>query len=103
MIFKRAKTIFDNNFYKKEFFASDFFYSPDGDGIYPKHHCKVTFNLAKPFIKNYRNAIDIGCRDGEFTRFLQNFFQHTFVLTPGLLVGSLEMLIWKKFLILNAR
>jgi hypothetical protein len=52
MIFKRAKTIFDNNFYKKEFFASDFFYSPDGDGIYPKHHCKVTFNLAKPFIKN---------------------------------------------------
>jgi len=82
MIFKSPKTIFDNNFYKKEFFASDFFYSPDGDGIYPKHHCKVTFNLTKPFIKNYRNAIDIGCRDGEFTRFLQNFFQHTFCFDP---------------------
>ena len=70
MIFKHPKTIFNNNFYKKNFFNSDFFYSPDGDDFYPNHHCKVSFNLAKPFIKNFRNAIDIGCRDGEFSRFL---------------------------------
>jgi|APGre2960657373_1045057.scaffolds.fasta_scaffold34959_3 FkbM family methyltransferase len=42
------------------------------------HGCKLTWALAKPYIKNFRNAIDIGCREGEFTHFMQSSFQHNY-------------------------
>lgn len=30
--------------------------------------CLATYNKAKPFVKEFRTAIDIGCRDGDFAR-----------------------------------
>lgn len=37
--------------------------------------CFFTYLMAKPYIKNFRNAIDIGCRDGDFSRPLLNDFE----------------------------
>lgn len=44
----------------------------------PTNHCKATALLAMPFAENSRNAVDVGCRDGEFTRYLQTRFQHVY-------------------------
>jgi len=30
--------------------------------------CLATYETAKPFVKEFRTAIDIGCRDGDFSR-----------------------------------
>ena len=32
-----------------------------------KHWCLETYLKSKPYIKNFRNAIDIGCRDGDYS------------------------------------
>lgn len=48
------------------------------EGILENHHCRVSWELSQPFIKNKRNAIDIGCRDGEFTYYLQRSFEHVY-------------------------
>lgn len=72
--FPIAPTSFASNIYEPEWFDRDFFYSPDGIQEFPQHHCKLGYQTSKPFITSYRNAIDIGCRDGEFTRFLAHDF-----------------------------
>ncbi|WP_346913538.1 FkbM family methyltransferase [uncultured Roseibium sp.] len=71
-------SVFDENPYQEEWFDQDFLYSPDGNKSYPNHHCKKTFEVSFPFIKEFRVALDIGCRDGEFSRYLQHYFQHTY-------------------------
>ena len=72
-------TKFKNNPFKKEWLARDFFHSPDGIKEFPKHHCKMTWEVSKPFIKSFDgNAIDIGCRDGEYSRYLHAYFNHTY-------------------------
>lgn len=40
--------------------------------------CISTYEVAKPYIKNFRNAIDIGCRDGDFTQPLNKDFQNVY-------------------------
>lgn len=40
--------------------------------------CIKTYAVVKPHIKNFRNAIDIGCRDGDFTQPLNNDFKNTY-------------------------
>lgn len=79
---KIKPTKFNNSRYSPDFLLNDFFYCADGDGVYPKHHCKLTFNASEPFIKKLGNAIDVGCRDGEYTRYLMQKFQHTFCFDP---------------------
>lgn len=64
--------------YDPAWYAKDFFHSPDGTKEFPKHHCKLTWLKSIPFIHSKRNAIDIGCRDGEYTRYLQENFDHVF-------------------------
>lgn len=71
-------TIFKNNPYEWDWYERDFFCSPDGTKEFPDHHCKVTFVESIPFITKKRNAVDIGCRDGEYTRYLHKDFQHVF-------------------------
>lgn len=75
-------TIFKECLYNPDWYAKDFFYSPDGIKEFPDHHCKQTWLKSLPFIKNKRNAIDIGCRDGEFTRYLFNCFEHVYCFDP---------------------
>ena len=32
-----------------------------------KTECLVIYQTSKPYIKNFHTAIDIGCKDGDFT------------------------------------
>lgn len=56
----------------------DYLYSKKHEGIVSNHHCKLTWELSKPFVKNFRNALDIGCRDGEFSHYLFPAFKHVY-------------------------
>ena len=44
----------------------------------------MTYLLSKPFIKHFRTALDVGCRIGEFTRYLQLDFKHVYAFDPNL-------------------
>jgi FkbM family methyltransferase len=79
-----AATIWQDNPYQLEWADRDFLYSPDGTQEYPKHSCKLTYNLSRPYIKNFRNSLDVGCRVGEYTRYLQLDFDHTFAFDANL-------------------
>jgi FkbM family methyltransferase len=79
-----ASTVWKDNPYQPEWAARDFLYSADGTNEYPKHCCKLTYNLSKPFIRNFRTALDVGCRVGEYTRYLQLDFARTFAFDPNL-------------------
>jgi FkbM family methyltransferase len=61
-----------------EWFDRDYFISKDGTKEFPEHHCKVTWTASQPHIQRFRNAVDIGCRDGEYTRYLHKYFNHTY-------------------------
>ena len=83
MAYPIAPTQFDANPYQPEWLARDFFHSPDGVKEFPDHHCKQTFVRSEPFIRSpVRNAIDVGCRDGEYARYLQARFKHTYCFDP---------------------
>jgi FkbM family methyltransferase len=75
-------TQFAHNPYRPEWHDQDFFYSPDGIGEFPQHHCKQTFILTLPYITRFRNALDIGCRDGEYSRYLHQHFARTYCFDP---------------------
>jgi FkbM family methyltransferase len=77
-------TVWGDNPYEPEWAGRDFLYSPDGHREYPMHPCKLSYQLSKPFIKNFRNALDIGCRVGEYTRYLHLDFQHVYAFDPNL-------------------
>lgn len=76
------QTQFDANPYDPSWFDRDFIHSPDGVREWPQHHCKQTFNVSLPFIGERRVAVDIGCRDGEYSRYLQHHFQHLVAFDP---------------------
>lgn len=69
---------FKNNIFNWEWYNRDYFISPDGEMEFPNHHCKITWVDSLPYIQKFRNAIDIGCRDGEYTRYLHKHFEHTY-------------------------
>ena len=71
-------TQFKEGDYQPDWYEKDYFISPDGTGEFPEHHCKLTWVTSMPFITSNRNAVDIGCRDGEYTRYLHNNFEHVF-------------------------
>jgi FkbM family methyltransferase len=77
-------TRWKDNPYQEEWAEIDYLYSPDGVKEYPKHPCKMTYLLSKPFIKNFRTAVDIGCRVGEFTRYLHLDFKQVYSFDPNL-------------------
>ncbi len=78
MTYPITPSIFLDNPYNWDWYDRDFFYSPDGTTEFPEHHCKKTWVASLPFISNKRNAIDVGCRDGEYTRYLHKDFNHVF-------------------------
>lgn len=80
--YPKKPTEFSQCFYQPEWYDRDFFYSPDGIREFPDHHCKMTWLKSLPYIQNSRNAIDIGCRDGEYTRYLMNHFDHVYCFDP---------------------
>ena len=87
MPFPIAPTVFENNPYQHEWFARDYLITPDGTGEFPNHHCKKTFLISLPFVRNWRNAVDAGCRVGEYSRYLHNRFEMTYSFDPNLWSG----------------
>lgn len=79
-----SPTEWPDNPYQEEWAERDFFFSPDGNKEYPNHACKLTYLLSKPFIRNFRTALDVGCRVGEFTRYLHRDFEHVYAFDPNL-------------------
>jgi FkbM family methyltransferase len=79
-----SPTCWAENPYQEEWADRDYLYSADGVGEFPKHACKMTYLLSKPFIRDFRTAIDIGCRVGEFSRYLHRDFQHVYCFDPNL-------------------
>lgn len=79
-----AATHWKENPYRPEWGERDFFHIAGGPQEAPKNPCKRTYLLSKPFIKKFRNAVDIGCRDGEFTRYLHLDFDHVYAFDPRL-------------------
>lgn len=75
-------TQWKNNPYQAEWAEADYLYSADGIGEFPDHSCKLSYLLSKPFIRNFRTAIDVGCRVGEFTRYLHLDFEHVYAFDP---------------------
>jgi len=78
MIWPLKPTVFDSNPFDWNWYEKDFFYSPDGTEEFPDHHCKQTWMVSLPFIMSKRNAIDVGCRDGEYTRYIHKDFEHVY-------------------------
>lgn len=78
MNFPVTPTIFPDNIFQWEWYDRDFFHSPDGIQEFPTHHCKKTWIVSVPYITGKRNAIDIGCRDGEYARYLHKDFTHVY-------------------------
>lgn len=79
-----APTKWNDNPYNHQWAERDFLYSPDGNKEYPKHSCKLTYQLSKPFIREFRTALDVGCRVGEYTRYLHLDFGHVYAFDPNL-------------------
>jgi FkbM family methyltransferase len=77
-------TVWKENPYQREWAKRDYLHMAEGAREFRKHPCKRTYLLSKPYIKNFRNAVDIGCRDGEFTRYLHLDFEHVFAFDPRL-------------------
>lgn len=75
-------TKWPDNPYKQEWAARDYLFLPKGVAEDPQHPCKLTYLLSKPFINNFRTAIDVGCRVGEYTRYLQLDFDHVYAFDP---------------------
>jgi len=82
MRYPLAPTHFLNSRFNHSFIDNDYFYCADGDGNYPNHHCKETFLISKPFLKLGGVAIDIGCRDGEYSRYLSTLYDMTYCFDP---------------------
>lgn len=78
MAYPVTPTEFEDNLYQPEWFATDFMHTQDGVKEFPKHHCKMTYLKSLSYVKTFNNAVDIGCRDGEYSRYLQDKFSHIF-------------------------
>lgn len=72
------QTQFSDGGFDWSLYERDFLYTPDGNREIPDHHCKQTFVKSLPYINSFRNSIDIGCRDGEYTRYLHKYFDHVY-------------------------
>ncbi len=78
MIWPIKPTEFDTNPYTWSWYDKDYLLTPDGEGEYPEHHCKITWLESFPYINSFRNAVDVGCRDGEYSRYLHKHFDHVY-------------------------
>lgn len=87
MPYPLAPTVFEAQDYQPAWFDRDEFWTPLGVVRTTDHHCKLAFNISLPFAFGFRNALDIGCRDGEFARYLTHYFEHTYAFDPRLRYG----------------
>lgn len=77
-----SPTRWPDNPYQNTWVETDYLFLPKGPKNDPTNPCKLTYLLSKPFIKHFRVALDIGCRVGEFTRYLHLDFGHVHAFDP---------------------
>lgn len=77
-------TTFASSPFRDEWYDQDYIFTPEGPRIDRKHPCKHVFELSRPFVQDFRTAVDVGCRMGEFTRFLQHHFKQVFAFDPAI-------------------
>lgn len=71
-------TQFDDNLYHKDWLDMEFYVHIDGIGEQPDHPCKLTWLASESYVRSFRTALDIGCREGVYSRYLQNNFAHVY-------------------------
>lgn len=71
-------TQFDTNYFNEEWNDTDFLIHIPSIGESPNHTCKLTWLASLPYVRSYSNAIDVGCREGAYSRYLHNNFKHTY-------------------------
>lgn len=82
-------SVFRSSHYDEVHGADDYFYRKGEFHLEPNNHCKMTFEISRPFISEIGGiAVDIGCRDGEYTRYLQREFNHVYCFDPRLRPGT---------------
>jgi FkbM family methyltransferase len=69
---------FSINPFREEWYEEDYIFTPEGASVNHKHPCKHVYDLSHPFIGQFRTAVDVGCRMGEFSRFLQHDFDRLY-------------------------
>lgn len=79
---------FEANPYQDDWFERDFMHTAHGIGEFPDHPCKQSFMTSRPFIAALDVAVDIGCGDGAYTRYLQHYFNHVYCFDPHLSAQS---------------
>lgn len=77
-----SATHWKNNPYRPEWSERDYFHLGGTASEVPDHPCKRTYLISRPFIRSFRNAVDVGCRFGEYTRYLQLDFNHVYAFDP---------------------
>ena len=76
-------SIFDKSEFSKFSDRPSHINTPDGDRPADEHICGITYKLARPHIKNFEIGIDVGCRIGEFSHFMQYDFEHLYCFDPN--------------------
>lgn len=94
-------TEFQENPYQADWYDRNYIFTPDGAAEHPKHHCKLTFDISLPFVRNFRTAVDVGCRLGEYSRFLHHHFEMTYCFDPNLWKGFASNVDLKKVVHFN--
>lgn len=68
---------FAENVYRPESYEATII-CPEGEMPATKHPCWRTYQASRPFIRQSRTAIDVGCRMGEYSRWLGHDFARLF-------------------------
>lgn len=68
----------DSSLHKKEWVGQGLLHSRDGVKTDNNQGWSIIWEMAKPFVKNYRNAVDIGARDCETSFYYHQLFDHTY-------------------------
>lgn len=56
----------------------DHLWGKSRNGYSPDNNIKPTYEKVKPYVRNFKYGIDIGCQSGEFAHYMQYDFEHVF-------------------------
>lgn len=70
--------------FNPEWAESDTFIIHNDIKVVPEHPCRLTFDASYPYVSRFPdgNAVDVGARYGEYTRYLISHFDHVYCFEP---------------------
>ncbi|MEM6849050.1 MAG: protein arginine N-methyltransferase [Pseudomonadota bacterium] len=75
-------TVFLQTQYQDGYLLQDIFFDGSQYHHNANHACKETFEISREFVSKQGAAVDVGCRDGEYARYIQREFEHVFCFDP---------------------